>query len=207
MAVLNRSTQIEARDDGPGPPGQTPTERVKPSGDRVRELVDRAVEGDSEAFGGLYDLFADDLYRYFYAHLSSYHDAEDLVSRTFMRAWRAIGRFQWRGKPFEAWLFTLARNQLIDFRRERRANLTTLDEGRPDSRPGPESLALAEASARETREALEKLTDEQRQVLVLKFFLDRDNREIAAIMGKREGTVRALQMRALQALRRHLRDV
>lgn len=172
----------------------------------MRELVDRAVRGDAEAFGGLYDLYADDLYRYFHAHLGSYHDAEDLVSRTFIRAWRGIGGFKWKGKPFEAWLFTLARNQLIDFHRERRSNVIALDESRADGRPGPESLALAEASARETRAALQKLTDEQRQVLVLKFFMDRDNHEIAAIMGKREGTVRAMQMRALQALRRHLRD-
>jgi RNA polymerase sigma-70 factor (ECF subfamily) len=177
---------------------------VKPSGEQVRELVDRAVGGDTEAFGGLYDLFADDLYRYFYAHLGSYHDAEDLVSRTFMRAWRAIGGFRWRGRPFEAWLFTLARNQLIDFHRERKGRLTALDDTRPDEAPGPEMLAMAEASARETRAALGKLTEEQRQVLVLKFFMDRNNHEIAAIMGKREGTIRALQMRALQALRRHL---
>lgn len=201
-----RSTDVEAREGGPGPPGRAPTDRVKPSGERVRELVDRAVEGDAEAFGGLYDLFADDLYRYFYAHLNSYHDAEDLVSRTFMRAWRAIGSFKWKGRPFEAWLFTLARNQLTDFHRERRNNLTTLDDARPDGRPGPEAVALSAAAARETREALQKLTEEQRQVLVLKFFLERDNREIAAIMGKREGTVRALQMRALQALKRQLRD-
>ncbi len=173
----------------------------------MRELVDRAVGGDAEAFGGLYDLYADDVYRYFYAHLGSYHDSEDLVSRTFIRAWRAIGTFKWKGRPFEAWLFTLARNQLIDFHRERRATLTALDERRPDTRPGPESIALAGASARETRAALQKLTEEQRQVLVLKFFMDRDNKEIAGIMGKREGTVRALQMRALQALRRHIQDV
>ena len=172
----------------------------------MKDLVDRAVGGDAEAFGGLYDLFADDLYRYFYGRLGSYHDSEDLVARTFLRAWRAIGTFRWKGKPFEAWLFTLAKNQLIDFHRERRATLTTLDDARPDGRPGPEALALAEASARETRAALARLTEEQRQVLELKFFLDRDNKEIAEIMGKREGTVRALQMRALHALRRHLRD-
>lgn len=201
---MNRSLDIEAGTSPPVPSGRT--DRVKPSGERVRELVDRAVGGDTEAFGGLYDLFADDLYRYFYAHLGSYHDSEDLVSRTFMRAWRGIGRFRWKGRPFEAWLFTLARNQLTDFYRERRTNVTVLDEARADGRPGPEHIALAEASAQETREALQKLTGDQRQVLVLKFFMDRDNHEIAAIMGKREGTVRALQMRALQSLRRHLRD-
>ncbi len=174
---------------------------------RLRELVDRSVSGDADAFGALYDQLIDDVYRYFYHHVGSPHDAEDLASRTFMRAWRAMPSFKWRGRPFEAWLFTLARNQLVDFYRERRAQTAPLDDSRLDPSPGPESLALAGAEADATRKALEKLTEEQRQVVILKFYLERDNREIALIMGKREGTVRALQMRALQALRRHLTNV
>ncbi len=172
----------------------------------MRELVDRSVTGDTDAFGALYDLFADDVYRYCYHHVGSPHDAEDLASRTFLRAWRGIHSFRWRGRPFEAWLFTLAKHQLVDFYRERRGTVAALDEAAPDSRPGPESIALAAAEAEATRAALARLTEEQRQVLVLKFYMDRDNREIAAILGKREGTVRALQMRALQALRRQLKD-
>jgi RNA polymerase sigma-70 factor (ECF subfamily) len=168
-------------------------------------LVDRAVRGDSEAFAGLYDNFADDVVRYFYAHVGSYQDAEDLAARTFLRAWRAIGKFSWRGRPFEAWLFTLAKNQLIDFYRGQRRTTSPLDETRPDDSPGPESRALASDEAAATRRALAHLTEEQRQVLVLKFYMDRETAEIAKIMGKKEGTVRALQMRALQALRRQLR--
>lgn len=173
----------------------------------MRDLVDRSVKGDREAFGGLYDIFIDDLYRYFYHHVGSPHDAEDLASRTFLRAWRAMPNFKWRGRPFAAWLFTLARNQLIDFYRERRAPTSQLDESRADPSPGPETMAIAGAEAEAASAALAKLTEEQRQVLVLKFYLDRDNAEIAQIMNKREGTVRALQMRALQALRRQLKDV
>jgi RNA polymerase sigma-70 factor (ECF subfamily) len=172
----------------------------------VRELVDRSVQGDAEAFGHIYDQFCDALYRYFVHHLGNAADAEDLVSRTFLRAWRAIGSFRWRGKPFEAWLFTLARNQLQDFYRERKRAHDPLDESRADSNPGPESQAIAVAEATATRSALAKLTEEQRDVLVLRFYLDLDTKQIATIMGKREGTVRGLQMRALQALRRHLAD-
>ena len=178
-----------------------PTGRRRQAEDRVRELVDRSVRGDAEAFGGLYDLLSDAVYRYFFHHLGNAYDAEDLVSRTFMRAWRAMPSFRWRGKPFEAWLFTLARNQLIDFYREHRHPQEALDESRADARPGPESRAIAVAEATATRVALAKLTEDQRQVVVLKFYLDLDNREIASIMGKREGTVRALQ-----AMRRHLQD-
>lgn len=183
------------------------------TGDRVRDLVDRAVDGDAEAFGGLYDQFSGAVYRYFYHHVGSSQDAEDLVSRTFVKAWRSLPRFRWRGKPFEAWLFTVARNQLIDFLREGRprrqeARLeAALVAGHADQRPGPEAAALASAEASSARAALERLTFEQREVIVLKFYLGHENREIAAIMGKREGTVRALQMRALAAMRRHLSDV
>lgn len=174
--------------------------------ERVRELVDRSIQGDTEAFGGLYDLFCDDLYRYFYHQTGRAEDAEDLVSRTFLRAWRAISGFQWRGRPFEAWLFTVARRQLIDFLRERRPATADLDDSYPDSRPDPETLALANAEAVAVRAALANLTPEQREVLVLKFYLHRETDEIAAIMGKRQGTVRGLQMRAVRALRRQLCD-
>ena len=183
-----------------------PARRKRPA-ERIRSLVDQAIQGDAEAFGGLYDILIDDVYRYFYHHVGSPHDAEDLASRTFLRAWRGLSTFRWRGRPFEAWLFTLAKNQLVDFYRERRAPSAPLDDSRPDSRLGPEGRALANAAAEATRAALAKLTEEQRQVLILKFYLERENKEIALIMGKREGTVRALQMRALQALRRHLSDV
>jgi RNA polymerase sigma-70 factor, ECF subfamily len=174
---------------------------------RIRDLVDLAVKGDAESFGRLYDLLINDVYRYFYYHTTSSHDAEDLAARTFVRAWRAISSFRWKGKPFESWLFTLARNQLMDFYRERRTPVAPLDERRPDPGPGPEGMAMALSDAEQTRAALQKLTEEQRQVLVLKFFMDRANREIAEIMGKKEGTIRALQMRALQAMRRRLADV
>ena len=127
----------------------------------MRELVDRSVQGDAEAFGGLYDLLCDSVYRYFYHHVGNEPDAEDLLSRTFLRAWRAVPSFRWRGKPFEAWLFTLARNQLIDFYRERRRVHEQLDESRPDTRLGPEGRAIAVAEATATRAALAPLTQEQ----------------------------------------------
>jgi RNA polymerase sigma-70 factor (ECF subfamily) len=170
----------------------------------VRDLVDRSVKGDPEAFGSLYDIFHTDIYRYFYYHLGHRHDAEDLAARTFLRAWTPIGAFKWKGRPFESWLFTIARNLLLDHHRS--TPLTAaLPDWVEDSDRGPEGFAIAGAEAAAAREALTKLTDDQRQFVILKYFLDRDNREIAAIMGKREGTLRALQIRALQALRRHLR--
>ncbi len=181
--------------------------------DRVHELVDRSIEGDASAFSAIYDQFADLMFRYFRHHLSgnTTEDAQDLTSLTFLQAWRAIAKFRWRGKPFEAWLFTLAHNQLIDFYRDKRLErgAAPLDEAiavSVDQAAGPEAHALAVDQAAKTQAALDRLTFEQREVIVLKFFLDQETREIAAITGKREGTVRAMQMRALQALRRQLGD-
>lgn len=181
--------------------------------DRVHELVDLAIEGDAEAFGTLYDQFAEPVFRYFHHHLhgNAAQDAEDLVSRTFLQAWRSIAKFRWRGRPFEAWLFTVAHNQLIDFYRDKRIETSAapLDEAIAvsiDQAMGPEATALAGDQTAVTQAALDRLTFEQREIIVLKFFLDQETREIAAITGKREGTVRAMQMRALQALRRQLEN-
>src|SRR5262249_11183327 len=109
-------------------------------------------------------------------------------------------------RPFEAWLFTVARNQMNDYHRGRRAVATPLAESLVDGRPGPEAVALANADASVTRDALLKLTDEQREGLVVKFYLNLDTAAIAQLMNKRQGTVRGLQLRALRALRRQLCD-
>jgi RNA polymerase sigma-70 factor, ECF subfamily len=174
--------------------------------ENVHELVDRAVQGDADAFGRLYDRLCANVYRYFYYQLTRHEDAEDLVALTFMRAWQSIAGFRWRERPFEAWLFTLARHQLVDFHRGRRAVSVPLVESLVDGRPGPETVALSNEAAAVARNALLTLTTEQREVLVLKFYLNLETSEIAKIMGKRQGTIRGLQLRALRALRRQLGD-
>lgn len=169
----------------------------------IHALVERAVRRDAEAFGALYDAYLDPIYRYLYYRLGNQSETEDLCEQVFLKAWQAIGRFRWQGKPFSAWLFRLAHNALVDHLRTRKPTLP-LDEVHADSASADHDWVSARLEAEELAAALARLTEEQRQVILLRFVSGLENAEIAEVMGKREGAVRALQLRGLQALRRIL---
>jgi RNA polymerase sigma-70 factor (ECF subfamily) len=178
-----------------------------PDDPAVIALVDRAVASrDQAAFAELYDCFLDRIYRYLYYRTASQADAEDLCEQVFMQAWAAIARFKWRGKPFQAWLYTLAHNALADHIRRARPTTSLDDPSRP--------IELAsEPDIRELKNwmdsdmlagAVSELSSDEQHVIVLRFLEGRDTVEVARMTGKREGAVRALQFRALKCLRRTL---
>ncbi len=174
--------------------------------DEIEGLVERVQEGDSAALGALYDRLAERIYRFSLFRVGNHHDAEDLTQRTFLKMIEALPRYQRRGIPFEAWLFRLARNAAIDLMRGRRSHepLESASELR-SSAPGPEAAAEEAAELAAARRAIEQLTAEQREVISYRFAAGLTPREIGLLMGKREGTVRALQFRALNAMRRFIR--
>ncbi len=188
--------------------GQSQDTQVNPPDEAaVVALVDRAVSTrDAEAFGALYDHFVDRVYRYLYYRAGNHAEAEDLTEQVFLKAWEAIDRFQWHGRPFLAWLYRLAHNAHIDYLRRRRATTSLNDDDSPIDLPSEE--ATRELARRLDADllatAMAQLTLEQQQVLVLKFMEGFDTDQIARMMDKREGSIRALQMRALQSLRRVL---
>jgi RNA polymerase sigma-70 factor, ECF subfamily len=168
-------------------------------------LIARARTGDSQAFAAIYDAYAGRLYRFLALRVTEPADAEDLLQRVFVKVVEALPRYQDRGLPFGAWLFRIARNVAIDFARARPdEEALTVAGDRADGAAQPARIAEQQADRRIVREALDLLTQEQRDVLVYRFFAGLNPREIAALMGKREGSVRALQFRALATLRRHL---
>ena len=174
--------------------------------DEIERLVDRVQEGDAAALGAIYDLLADRVYRFSLLRVGNHADAEDLTQRTFLKMIEALPRYQRRGIPFEAWLFRLARNAAIDLLRGRRSHerLESVSELRSTA-PGPEADAEQAAELAAARRAIEQLTDEQRDVISYRFAAGLTPREIGLLMGKGEGTVRALQFRALHAMRRFIR--
>ncbi len=175
----------------------------------VVALVDRAVSSrDAEAFGALYDRFVERVYRYLYYRTGSQAEAEDLTEQVFLKAWEAIERFQWHGRPFLAWLYRLAHNAHVDHLRRRRTTTSLNDDESPIDLPSETaSRDLAQRlDAEVLSNAMTQLTLEQQQVLVLKFMEGFDTDQIARMMDKREGSIRALQMRALQSLRRVLAE-
>lgn len=176
---------------------------------QLRELVERAVGGDVEAFGGIYERYADSVYRFALFRLGDAHDAEDLTEQTFVRAFEAIGRYKIGGAPFAAWLFRIARNLVTDhFRRRSRRGEVDIDEMAEQltDRRGTHDLAEGRIDARELHDAIAKLTVDQRTVVLMKFFGGLSNAETANVMGKNEGSVKSLQHRALASLGRHLKD-
>lgn len=169
----------------------------------VRSLVERAVDGDFEAFGEIYSIYLDRIYRYVVYQVDDKMIAEDLTEETFIKAWGAIGKYKWKGQPFSAWLYRIAHNQVIDYFRTTRRDLT-LKEELPAEAAEPEQEAEEKLRQRELIKAISYLPAQQKQVIILKFIEGLENPEIAQIMQKSQGAIRVMQMRALAALRQKL---
>ncbi len=169
----------------------------------VTRLVDRAKAGDSQAFGLLYDRFQPEILRYLTYRTRNAETAEDLTQQVFLKAWQAIPRFEQRGVPFKAWLYRMAHNQMVDHFRTHKPTSELGDFDLPDS-ADQESALLAVEMSEALQRALDRLSEDHRQVLVLRFLMEKSAREIGEVMGRKEVTVRGLQMRALQALRREI---
>jgi RNA polymerase sigma-70 factor (ECF subfamily) len=166
-------------------------------------LVRRARRGDPAAFAEIYDRHHPAIYRYIFFRVGSEAVAEDLAGEVFVRLVEKIDQFTYRGRPLLAWLYTIARNLVADHhRRNGRATIVPLDEGLVADSVDPEDAASLTLSQRRLAAALQELTEEQRQVVVLKFFEELDNQTVAMIVDKSVGAVKSLQHRGLAALRR-----
>ena len=171
-------------------------------------LVARAIRRDRDAFSQLYDRYFRRIYRYVWLKVNNKADAEDVTSAVFLNAWRCIDRFSPKHDgSFLAWLFKLAHNALIDrYRRERDTiSLDALETGRLDgSSHQPEDALESRLTIMAVQQALRHLTNEQRDVVLLRFVEGFSAREVGDILGKHEGAVRGMQFRAIEAMRRAL---
>jgi len=168
-----------------------------------RKLIRRAKSGDPAAFAEIYDAHYPAIYRYVFFRVGSEPVAEDLAGEVFVRLVEKIDQFTYRGRPLLAWLYTIARNLVADHHRHTgKATLVPLDEGLVADSVDPEDAASLTLSQRRLAAALQELTEEQRQVVVLKFFEGLDNQTVAMIVDKSVGAVKSLQHRGLAALRR-----
>jgi len=208
-----------SRADAPVPVAATPPRPAgSPEGARgeyvpaadLADMVRRAQAGEAEAFGQLYDRYVDLVYRYVYYRVGSQALAEDLVSETFLRALRRITSFRWQGRDFAAWLVTIARNLVADHYKSGRYRLEISTEdmvaasGWRLAEEGPEHAVLQSMTNRALIEAVKKLGAEQQECIVLRFLQGLSVSETALAMGKNDGSIKALQYRAVRALARHL---
>lgn len=170
---------------------------------RIRALVELAQRGDAEAFGQLYDAYVTPIYRLAYHRLGSRHLAEDLTGDTFVRALRSIGSFTWQGKDFGAWLTTIARNLIADHYRSSRHRLEDVVAAIPEQPgvgPGTEDEVLAGLSNADLMRAVHALAPEQRDCILMRFLEGLSIAETAAALGRSEGAVKQLQLRAMRNL-------
>ena len=168
-------------------------------------LVAEAQRGNAEAFGGIFDAYAGPLYRFIASRVSRPSDAEDLTQLVFVKALEALPRYEARGIPFGGWLFRLARNAIIDQARTKRDHLSLVwASTRVSEEASPETMATLRDDIDRVAAALEDLTDDQREVIELRFFAGLSVAEAAEAMDRQEGTIRGLQFRAIAALRRSL---
>jgi RNA polymerase sigma-70 factor, ECF subfamily len=167
------------------------------------DLAKRVSQRDTDAFQVLYESHLDTVYRYVYYKVGNGQLAEDLTQHIFMKAWEAIHRYQWRELPFQHWLLRLARNAVIDhYRSMKPTNSSLLD---PISVGVDPEVEIAQSEMVNTlQDAVRQLPDEQREVIVLRFIEQMPHADVAQHLGKSAATVRVIQHRALQALRKLL---
>ena len=169
-----------------------------------QSLIARAQSRDAEAFSRLYEAYFEKIYRYVVIKIGNRTEAEDVTQQVFMNALESIGSYKVREVPFSAWLYRIAHNQIVDTLRKRSRRPTMeLDETMP--LPSGEDLVADVELKLDTKElmaATRKLTKLQQEVIALRFGADMPIAEVAKVMGKNEGAIKAMQHSAVAALRR-----
>ena len=161
-------------------------------------LLIEAAQSDPTRFGDLYEENFARVYAFIARRVHNRQETQDITSQVFARALANLQQFEWQGKPFAAWLYRLAANAISD---HYRAKSRELSWQQPEITP--DEIEIAENRAMLSR-CLERLPDEQRRVVILRFFEEKSIRDIAAQLDKSEGAIKQLQFRALQKLRAEL---
>jgi RNA polymerase sigma-70 factor (ECF subfamily) len=172
-------------------------------------LVECAVAGAADAFGELYQLHLDAIFRYVYYRIGDTSDAEDLTEQVFLKAWEALPGYKQRGNPFTSWLYRIAHNIVVDYHRHQKRTVPMPPPEKIDrASEQPTSLerVIRAEEAAALAEAIAQLSDEQQHVIVLRFIEGRKHAEVARIIGKSEGACRIIQYRALTTLNQLLSD-
>ncbi|VAW43541.1 Putative RNA polymerase sigma factor [hydrothermal vent metagenome] len=173
-----------------------------------KTLIERAKE-DKEAFGQLYELYVDRIYKYVYYRTSNVADAEDLTAKIFIRAMKHIPRYKDQGVPFSAWLYRIAHNLVANWHRDNsRRKMVALDDI-THWHVGDESPEFATQLLEDKTlliSAIRRLPSDRQELLILKFMERLSNAEIGDIMGRSEGAIKSLYHRTLLSLREDLHE-
>ena len=179
----------------------SPGPLLNPATDELK-LISLSQQGDAEALASLYACYVERITRYVYFRVTDHQLAEDITSRIFLKMLENLDTYQAGQSPVIAWLYRMAHNAVIDHYRTKKT-FVSLDDVHPaevKQEDGIEEKLELQIKSQQLRAALQLLTEEQQRVLILKFIDGLSTQEIARQLGKRQGAVRGLQMRALQRL-------
>jgi RNA polymerase sigma-70 factor (ECF subfamily) len=164
-------------------------------------LIERAKQGDKQAISDLYHRHVEVLYRYIYARVRNVTVAEDLTAQVFLKALEGLPGYRPRGKPFVAWLYRIAYARTVDYWREQEhCREVSLIDTLPADGPQPHDNVEAEADWIAAIDLLAQLSDDQQDVLILRFLGGLSLAQVAETLGKTLGAVKAIQHRGLASL-------
>jgi RNA polymerase sigma-70 factor (ECF subfamily) len=165
-------------------------------------LLIEAAQKDPSRFGELYELHFDRVYAYVARRVRDRAETQDLTAHVFQQALANLGKFKWRGAPFAAWLYRIASNAIADHARR---NMRETNDPQPAIETTAAAVDLEEVERRARLfRAVDKLPDDQRRVIVLRFAEEKSIKEIADELGRSEGAIKQLQFRGLGNLRSRL---
>ena len=169
------------------------------------QLLTQALAGDTAAFGDLYERYLDAIYHYVFYRVNGRQEAEDLTEGIFLRAWQALDSNPPREAPFRLWLYRIAHNAVVDHYRTRQEQVGLEAAAHlADPIEGPEAIVARQERANALKQAMLQLTEDHQEVLTCRFIVGLSHAETAVVMTRNEEAVRALQYRAVGALRKLL---
>lgn len=178
--------------------------RISAENTSEEQLIQQIKKGETQEFGKIYTKYIDCMYRYIFFRVNcNKEDAEDLTEMVFYKAWQKIDKFQEEKGKFKTWLYTIAHNIIIDHYRNIQP-MNTIQEDHIQTENTVEDLIIKDEKKELLLQAINKLTDEQKTVITLRFIEDFKLSEIAEILDKNEEAIRAVQYRGLKTLRRTL---
>ncbi|MBF6600619.1 MAG: sigma-70 family RNA polymerase sigma factor [Dehalococcoidia bacterium] len=172
--------------------------------DAEAALIERARELDDAAWAAIYERHAEQVYAYIYYRLGDQHIAEDLAADVFVKAVAGIKGYRYRGTPLLAWLYRIAHNVTVDHRKSAQTRMQRTSTDALERVEEPRDELGQRDQRQDMLAAIRRLTPDQQQVVILRFYTGMSNAEVAQVIGKPEGAVKALQTRALRSLRRGL---
>jgi len=183
---------------------------MQPERDKVSEesLLAKAFGGDSWAFGELYQLYLEPIYRYIYFRVGDVEEAEDLTETVFIKAWEALSGIRLQGFNFRAWIYRIAHNLVVDRHRTYKLNVS-LDQfsDLEDSNDSPEAAYQQIESSSQLANAISRLEPDLQQVILLRFVVGLNHMETAAVLQRNEVHVRVMQHRAIKKIKQLLHVV